>query len=249
MSLSWETKLAGDAHESGWGSPPQRKQKKLVNLIPPVLGNIWRLYGQVSCLSFPPYMTTKIRQKQNFIILCGIYLPWYVLYTSVLPEYTLFQFCPDISRQCWRNRTIWQTSIRFFSCQKWSKITRNTSVFLKQHRIDRFSPLKREKKLNWQSASQQKVQTHTPTKLFSKKCSNLTFWGFSNFQNWIFCHFWFLIKNIFFLNYKRTFVSPNFGLFGRRGGGWKNAIIYPPTSKKIPKSDFANIVVKRMKMT
>ena len=45
----------------------------------------------------------------------------------------------SVLQQCWRNRTIWRTSIRLFSCQKRSKITKNASVLLKQHTMDRFS--------------------------------------------------------------------------------------------------------------
>ena len=101
--------------------------------------------------------------------------------------------------QCWRNRTIWQTSIWFFSCQKRSKITKYASVLLKQHK--RKKQFLGRKKLKWQYTSQQKVQTDTPTKIFSQKCSNLTFLGgFSNFQNWIFLSF--LVshkKNFFFV--------------------------------------------------
>ena len=48
-------------------------------------------------------------------------------------------------RKCWRNRIIWQTSIRFFCCQKRYKITKNASVLPKQHKINRFSPSETEK--------------------------------------------------------------------------------------------------------
>ena len=139
---------------------------------------------------------------------------------------------------------------------------------LKQHRIDRFSPSETgkkflgRKKLKWQSTSQQKVQTDTPTKLFSQKCSNLTFlWGFQIFKIEFFVIFGFPSKNNFFelqtyfcflqkisrlvsSQIQQKFWTLFFFFLG--GGGWKNASIYPPPKKKkkIQKSDFANIVVK-----
>ena len=62
---------------------------------PHTLEKFWRLYGQVTFSSFPPYMMSKIHKKQNFVILSGMDLSRYT-HTSFLPEYTLFQFCPDI---------------------------------------------------------------------------------------------------------------------------------------------------------
>ena len=130
--------------------------------------------------------------------------------------FEIYVFLVGVLRQCWRNQTIWLTSIRFFSCKKQSKITKNASILLKQHRIDRFSPSKTtknflgRKKLKCQSTSQQKVQTNTPTKLFPQKILKFDLLGgFSNFQNWIFfVIFGFPSKKVFFLNYKLTFVSP-----------------------------------------
>ena len=39
----------------------------------------------------PPYTMTKIHKKQNFVI-----LHLHDMHTSFVPEYTLFQFCPDM---------------------------------------------------------------------------------------------------------------------------------------------------------
>ena len=62
----------------------------LVNLIPPQKYLETLRTGQFSIV-FPPYMMTTISKKQNFVILCGR-----DMFTLFLPEYTLFQFCPDI---------------------------------------------------------------------------------------------------------------------------------------------------------
>ena len=89
--------------------------------------------------------------------------------------------------------------------------------------------------VKWQSTSRQKVQTDTPIKLFFQKCSNLTFLGgFSNFQNWIFCHFWFSIKSKFILNCKLTFVSAKKFLdYPNSHNNCPPSIIAPPCENRV----------------
>ena len=69
----------------------------LVNLISPPPRKILETLrtGHFFIVS-PPYTMTKIHKKQNFVILSGMYLPWYThfvfawIYTlSILPWYTL----------------------------------------------------------------------------------------------------------------------------------------------------------------
>ena len=57
--------------------------------------------------------------------------------------------------------------------------------------------------------NRKKVQTDTPTNLFSQKYPNFgVLKDFENFNYIFFCHFLFSIKKTFFLFYKLTFVSP-----------------------------------------
>ena len=90
----------------------------LVNFIPPPpLENIWRLYGRVSFPSF--FSLYEIRKKQNFVILCGIYLLWYVhfffafIFTlSILPWYIHFLNEDDIEK--WSSERLFTAASKKF---------------------------------------------------------------------------------------------------------------------------------------
>ena len=99
------------------------------------------------------------------------------------------------------------------------------------------------------------ITTESPNKyshkaIFSKMVKFDVLRGFSNFQNWIFCHFWFSHK--FFFELQTNFCFPqkisrllvvsqiqqkSWTLWG--GGG---TTLFPPENQK---SDFASIIVKR----
>ena len=105
-----------------------------------------------------------------------------------------FDLYKYVLRQCWRNRTIWGISIRFLSCKKWSKIMKNTLVFLKQPRMDTFSlseALKiflgeKIKMTNLQDRNKKSSKQILPQSYFLKMFKFDPFLGFPNFQNQFF---------------------------------------------------------------